>query len=569
VAANPGALVPEIRSRLHQGRTFRAVASGWASLAVVLVLGLAAILAIATLQDQARANVASARSLEQVRADLEALQYAPLEARTTTGGSPAYAVWLMRRGERSIGTALRSLDAGSPPPEVRQLGPALRANYATLRRIERAGASATGYGPRTERLMGVSRRQLALPIALIGVASHDYATRAARTRARATAGSAVSIVVLLLAFAFFYRRSVRARATSDKLAHENERLLELSRDEALTDSLTGLRNRRALIADLAALLEDGARPVALALFDLDGFKPYNDTFGHPAGDALLGRLGERLGAVVGDAGAAYRMGGDEFCVIVSADGHEAAVARAAAALCERGDTFEIGCSLGTAVLPREAQTVAAALHLADLRMYERKTSGRPSACRQSTDVLLQLLRERRLDLHHHADGVARLAELTAAAVGLCDRDVRHTRLAAELHDVGKAAIPDAILDKPGALDDREWDFVRRHTLIGERIVRAAPALAHVADIVRSSHERFDGAGYPDGLAGGRIPLGSRVVAVCDAYDAMTSQRVYRHPVSAAEALAELRRCAGTQFDPDVVDAFCAVVERAGRADRAA
>jgi diguanylate cyclase (GGDEF)-like protein len=562
-------LVSDIRSWLNQRRAPRALASGWASLAVVLLLGLVAILAIAALQDQARANVAAERSLEQVRADLEALQYAPLEARTTTGGSPAYAVWLLRRGERSISRSLRSLDAGSPPPEVRQLGPALRANYDVLQRIERVGASPSGYGRRSETLMGVSRRQLALPIALIAVASHDYASRAARTPAGATAGSAVSIAVLLLAFAFFFRRSIRARATSDALAAENERLLELSRDEALTDALTGLRNRRALIADLGALLDEGSRHVALALFDLDGFKPYNDTFGHPAGDALLRRLGDRLGAAVGDHGSAYRMGGDEFCVIVPADGHEEAVASAAAALCERGDTFEIGCSLGTAVLPQEAQTVAGALHLADLRMYENKTSGRPSACRQSTDVLLQLLRERRQDLHHHADGVARLAELTAAAVGLSNREVRHTRLAAELHDVGKAAIPDAILDKPEALDDREWDFVRRHTLIGERIVRAAPALAHVADIVRSSHEHFDGAGYPDGLAGGQIPLGSRVVAVCDAYDAMTSQRVYRRTVSPADALAELRRCAGTQFDPVVVEAFCAVVARAGKARRAA
>jgi diguanylate cyclase (GGDEF)-like protein len=561
--------VLDIGNRLHQRRILPAAASGWASLLVVLVLGMVAILSIATLQDQARANVAAERRLEQVRADLEALQYAPLEARTTTGGSPAYAVWLLRRGEQSIGRALRSLDAASPPPEVRQLGPALRANYATLRDIERLGASATGYGRRTEELMGISRRELALPIALIGVASHDYATRASRTRARATAGSAVSIVVLLLAFAFFYRRSIRARATSDALAAENERLLGVSRDEALTDALTGLRNRRALIADLAALLEAGSPRVALALFDLDGFKPYNDTFGHPAGDALLGRLGHMLAAAVGDAGSAYRMGGDEFCVIVPADGHEAALERSAEALRERGDTFEIGCSFGAALLPDEARTVSAALHLADVRMYERKTSGRPSAGRQSTDVLLQLLRERRLDLHDHAGGVARLAELTAAALGLCDRDVRHTRLAAELHDVGKAAIPDAILDKPGALDAGEWDFVRRHTLVGERIVRAAPALAHVADLVRSSHERFDGTGYPDGLAGARIPLGSRVVAVCDAYDAMTSTRVYRSSVAPAEALAELRRCAGTQFDPVVVDAFCAVVEQAAPVDRAA
>ncbi len=203
--------------------------------------------------------------------------------------------------------------------------------------------------------------------------------------------------------------------------------------------------------------------------------------------------------------------------------------------------------------------MSAALHLADLRLYESKTSGRPSAGRQSTDVLLQLLRERRADLHDHVDGVARMAELTAIRLGLSVREVRDTQLAAHLHDVGKAAIPDAILDKPGALDVKEWDFMTRHTLIGERIVRAAPALAHVADLVRSSHERFDGTGYPDALRGEQIPLGARVIAVCDAYDAMVSERVYRRRVTPAEALQELARCAGTQFDPQVVEAFCAVL----------
>jgi HD-GYP domain-containing protein (c-di-GMP phosphodiesterase class II) len=152
-----------------------------------------------------------------------------------------------------------------------------------------------------------------------------------------------------------------------------------------------------------------------------------------------------------------------------------------------------------------------------------------------------------------------MAELTARRMGLSNREVRHTRLAAELHDVGKAAIPDAILDKPGTLDVKEWEFIRRHTQIGERIVRAAPALAHVAELVRSCHERFDGGGYPDALGGEQIPLGARVIAVCDAYDAMVSERVYRRPVTAAEAVDEVRRCAGTQFDPAVVEAFCAVL----------
>jgi diguanylate cyclase (GGDEF)-like protein len=540
-------------------------------LALVLVLGGAAIDAIATVQDQARADVSAERRLEQVRADLQALQYAPLEARTSTGGSPVLARRLLRTGESEVTRTLAALETGSPPAELLLVRRALSANFATLGRIERLGAAPAGYGPASERLMGVSQRQLAVPTSLLAQASRDYADRAASARTRATVGSAISILVLLCAFAFFYRRSIRAHATSERLAQENERLLVVSREEALTDALTGLRNRRALIADLTALLTvvpPGG--VALALYDLDGFKPYNDTFGHPAGDALLGRLGDRLAAVVEGRGTAYRMGGDEFCVVCPADGHEAVVQAAAEGLSERGDTFEVGCSYGSAVLPAEAVTVAAALHLADLRLYENKASGRPSASRQSTDVLLQLLRERRVDLHEHVDGVARMAELTAQRLGLSNREVRHTRLAAELHDVGKAAIPDAILDKPGALDLKEWDFMRRHTLIGERIVRAAPALAHVAELVRSCHEHFDGGGYPDALDGDQIPVGARVIAVCDAYDAMVSERVYRVPVAGSEAVEELRRCAGTQFDPAVVEAFCHVLAHdCGAAERAA
>ncbi|KKL13086.1 hypothetical protein LCGC14_2529270 [marine sediment metagenome] len=132
--------------------------------------------------------------------------------------------------------------------------------------------------------------------------------------------------------------------------------------------------------------------------------------------------------------------------------------------------------------------------------------------------------------------------------------------AAELHDVGKMAIPDEILHKPGPLDDGEWGFVRQHTIVGGRILGAAPALLPVAKLVRSSHERYDGCGYPDAVAGEEIPLGARIVAVCDAFDAMTSDRPYRKSMSTAEALAELSSCAGSQFDPQVVEAFRAEVE---------
>jgi HD-GYP domain-containing protein (c-di-GMP phosphodiesterase class II) len=189
-----------------------------------------------------------------------------------------------------------------------------------------------------------------------------------------------------------------------------------------------------------------------------------------------------------------------------------------------------------------------------------------SAGRQSKDVLLRALAERNPNLGGHLSEVADLAERTARRLGLPAEEVERVRHAGELHDAGKVAIPDGILSKPGPLDAAEWGFVRRHPLIGERIVAAAPSLTRVARLVRSTHERWDGTGYPDRLVADAIPLGSRIVAVADAYDAMTSERPYAAARTPQEALDELRRCAGTQFDPAVVETFRAVVaERSLRA----
>jgi diguanylate cyclase (GGDEF)-like protein len=339
---------------------------------------------------------------------------------------------------------------------------------------------------------------------------------------------------------------------------ENAGMLASSRQEALTDALTGLGNRRALSRDLERAVADERDAVLLALFDLDGFKHYNDSYGHPAGDALLQRLGTKLAAHVDGVGTAYRMGGDEFCVLLPARGDGAEQAAAAAwALAEHGDGFTITCSHGAVDVPAEADEPGEALRIADQRMYAHKNGGRSSARSQSRDVLLRALAERDPDLGEHISGVAALAEAVARRLNLDDEQIDHTRHAAELHDVGKMAIPDAILDKPAPLEPAEWEFIRRHTLIGERIVAAAPALRPVAALVRSSHERWDGTGYPDQLAGEEIPLGARIVAVCDAFDAMIADRPYRLGVDAVLALGELGRCAGTQFDPAVVAAFTA------------
>ena len=355
-------------------------------------------------------------------------------------------------------------------------------------------------------------------------------------------------------------------------AREAYRQAQESADEleyqALHDSLTGLPNRRSLFADLERRLPEASAesPMLLCLFDLNGFKDYNDTFGHPAGNALLTRVGKRLQGALGDRATAYRMGGDEFCAVAWADqnGHASVPAAASLALTERGESFVVTASHGAVRIPEEATTADAALKRADERMYLRKSlASRASAGRQSADVLLTILSERSPSLGVHLDRVTGLAEAVATKVGLPDDQVAPLLQAASLHDAGKAAIPDEVLNKPGPLTDEEREFVRTHTSIGERVLSAAPALRRAAKLVRSSHERHDGTGYPDRLPGDEIPLGSRIIAVCDAYDAMISDRPFRAARTPEEAVAELQRCSGTQFDPEVVEAFCEVLEEEG------
>jgi two-component system cell cycle response regulator len=389
-------------------------------------------------------------------------------------------------------------------------------------------------------------------------------------RILATSAAAVAALALLIlsGFASLTALSV-ALAAATLLAmivragvsfEESVRMFADARKEAQTDSLTGLANRRKLMTDLRRQIELASveSPRVLVMFDLDGFKRYNDTYGHPAGDALLTRLGVSLGRAIRPYGGAYRLGGDEFCVLVvtGASSAKTIIALAAAALSEKGEGFTVRASHGAVILPHEARDATLALRIADQRMYAHKDDRRSSASRQTRDILLQVLHEREPELGDHLKGVAKLALGVGTRLELVTEQLDELVRAAELHDVGKMAIPDEILRKPGTLTEEEWAFVRQHTLIGERILSAAPALLPVAKLVRASHEHFDGSGYPDGLAGEAIPLGARIVSVCDAFHAMTSSRPYRPAIPVEDALAELRACAGTQFDSAVVEAFC-------------
>lgn len=399
----------------------------------------------------------------------------------------------------------------------------------------------------THRLGGLST--------VIGQLERADSAQAERARTQAGAGIVIALLALLGVFGFFYFRS-------ERLGRENEDLLGLSREDASTDALTGLGNRRALMLALAAAVDVPQEPheLLVSIFDLNGFKQYNDTFGHAAGDVLLTRLGGRLSAASAATGSAYRMGGDEFCVLArcAPDCAEALLDDALSALSDAGEGWKIDSSHGSVWMPSEADSSSHALEVADERMYANK-AGRSSAGRQITDVLLQVLREQDKGLNTHGDDVAALAGRVAESLELPDHEVGRIRLAASLHDIGKTAIPESILNKPGPLDEQDWEFMHRHTQIGERIVLAAPALASTAPLIRSSHERVDGSGYPDALPSDQIPLGSRIIAACDAFDAMTTKRTYRDAGTTDAALRELRHCSGSQFDPDVVDALCEVV----------
>jgi two-component system, cell cycle response regulator len=412
---------------------------------------------------------------------------------------------------------------------------------------------------RTQRAFSVEGRPLlAVPavcaILATAILAYDHFVR-------------LNVLAIVLATATLGLVIVRLAVTF----RENRRLLELTRAEATTDALTGLSNRRQLLADLDRRLSaDRVEPTLLMLFDLDGFKGYNDTFGHPAGDALLVRLGAKLAAVPGDGGAVYRLGGDEFCLVatIGEGDAEPLIDRACEALCERGEGFEIMSSFGAVLLPDEATDASQALQTADERLYAQKYSHRGESERTMAALLAALtIREPEFDAQR-AD-VRALAADVGQMLGFRRDELEELERAAQLHDLGMLAVPDEIIHKPGALDEREWAFVREHTIVGERILRAHPALRSVAGVVRASHENWDGTGYPDGLAEAEIPLAARIIRACNAYVAMTSDRPYRPALSEEDALSELSRLTGAAYDPTVVRVLVARIRDERGAERAA
>ncbi len=337
----------------------------------------------------------------------------------------------------------------------------------------------------------------------------------------------------------------------------HSKALAKQRRDALNDSVTGLRNRGSLEADIAAAAAAPGTGWVLVLVELEGFEAHNDRRGPAAGDEIVRAFALQLAdAVIPLGGIAYRIAASRLAVLVPAGERPLGeiVLATTGALQSDPDT-SVGRSYGEVRIPDEASDPETAFQVAGKRLAAQRQRQNRSARRQAHAVLMAALTARHPELRDTLRLVAYRSISLARRLGISAEEIDDIALAAELQDVGLLAVPESVLEKE-ALDEAERAMVRSHTAEGARIVSAAPGLATVARLVRSSAEHFDGSGYPDGLADEGIPLGSRVIGVAVAFVAMTERRrPHREPIGAGEALAELRRNSGSQFDPRVVEAL--------------
>jgi diguanylate cyclase (GGDEF)-like protein/putative nucleotidyltransferase with HDIG domain len=368
--------------------------------------------------------------------------------------------------------------------------------------------------------------------------------------------------------------SLAAILVRTRRRYEAAQQLELEHlaQAALVDSLTGLANHRAMKEGLAAVLESRPERVAVAMFDLDGLKPVNDVHGHQLGDEMLIAMAAALRTAAGPDEQMYRVGGDEFLAVLPGATVEDAVTFVERVRSIVGDaaTFSAGIADAGQGLSRDA-----VLRRADAALIEAKRRHQPVVVYSAEIEALTSAPAANVEERHvrtlatalaravdakdsytrsHCETVSNLCGRIADALGLPAEHIRRIRLAGLLHDVGKIGIADAILQKPDKLTDSEFAVMKTHATLGHSIVLAAE-LEQEASWILHHHERFDGKGYPHGLAGTEIPLESRIILVADAYEAMTSDRTYRPGRPGAEAMAELERNSGTQFDARCVAAL--------------
>jgi diguanylate cyclase (GGDEF)-like protein len=356
-------------------------------------------------------------------------------------------------------------------------------------------------------------------------------------------------------------------------ALDNARLMETMSHQARHDSLTGLLSHRAFHEALGLLFADG-RVFTLAMVDIDDFKLVNDLRGHPLGDEALKRVSDSMRACLRDDDAIFRIGGEEFAVLVpglAADDAVEVAERLRRAVARTPFELPLRVSIGLASSPHDATDRDGLLERADAALYAAKAAGKDRTSVATAEEqahgdhgsvpqeLLDVLRRKDGPTLGHSAEVAAVAVSVGTALGLEPERLASLRLAAQLHDIGKVAVPDTVLNHPGPLDEQQLRLIHVHPMVGAEVAKAW-GLAHIARFLLEHHEHFDGGGYPAGLAGEQISLEARIIHAVDAYCAMTAERPYRAALSADAARAELRACSGSQFDPDVVSALEAELE---------
>ena len=333
-------------------------------------------------------------------------------------------------------------------------------------------------------------------------------------------------------------------------------LLEDNHRRAVLDEVTGLANRLQLRRDLRDLVSSGDQQT-LVLLELEGVTDYRDRLGFQASDDLLHGFSRNLTDIVGHLGGkAYRVEGDQFCALVPAADREAGeIAMALFVSGAKDDGTVLSRAHGVVSLPGDAEDADEALQIAGLRLAADKRLQHQSAKHQAHDALMAIINARRPEMGPHLRAVAYHAISLGRTLGLGREQLDDLVFAARLQHIGVLSVPDAVIESQSHLPAAQSIVIRNLPSAGAEIIASAPALAPVATLVRSSHEQYDGRGYPDGLAGDQIPLGSRILAVCVAYVVLTAKRADQRALSQEEALAELRHSAGTEFDPRIVEAL--------------